>query len=173
VLRITERIPLRTIKMSRAQHASPPSLAVCPLLLVLAVSIALVALAGCKKNDTYSQAHANQIRFDCTQTVGCQAANGTTLDSTAVSSAVSALQTSLNSAITGLGLPSTYDPTGTVDAALASLQTALTAISAPTANNSASAHAFLRSISTTIGSSLSSVNKAVSTSVQNYNNSLL
>ncbi len=77
-------------KMSRAPHASPPSLAVLPLPLVLAMLIALVALVGCKKADSYAQTHANQIRLDCVQTVGCQAASGTTLDNTDIDKCVAA-----------------------------------------------------------------------------------
>jgi hypothetical protein len=98
---------------------------------------------------------------------------GTTLDSSAVSTAVTNLGQSFTSAIAGLGLSSDFDPTATVGATLTALQSGLLGIAAPTAGNTASARAFLRSISSTIGQNMGQINKAVATSVQGDNNSLL
>jgi hypothetical protein len=101
---------------------------------------------------------------------------GARLDSTAVQSAVSSLQTALTSAINGLGTPfssSTYNPTSTVTAQLSTLQTQLLAITAPMAGSNSSAWLFSRSVSSVIRSNLGTINQAVATAVQGYNNSLV
>jgi len=100
---------------------------------------------------------------------------GTQLDPTTVSSAVSTLQTALTSAINGLGIPTsnTYNPTSTVSTQLTILQTQLQAIAAPTAGSSSSAWLFSRTVSSVVAQNLSTINNAVATAIQNYNNSLL
>jgi hypothetical protein len=103
-------------------------------------------------------------------------AGGTPLSSSAVSPAVSALQTALTSAINGLGTAftsSTYNPTATVTTQLSSLQSQLLAIAAPTAGNTVSERLFLRTVSSVVGQSEGAINQAVATAIQNYNNSLV
>ena len=101
---------------------------------------------------------------------------GAQLGSTAVSSAVSALQTALTPAINGLGTAftsSTYNPTATVTTQLSSLQSQLLAIAAPTAGNTFSDRLFARTVSSVIFQSQSAINQAVASAIQGYNNSLL
>jgi hypothetical protein len=98
------------------------------------------------------------------------------LDNSAVSSAVSTLQTGLISAIDALGTPftsSTFNPTSAVATQLTTLQNQLLAIVAPTAGNSASTWLFSRTVSSVVSQNLRAINLAVSTSIQNYNNSLV
>jgi hypothetical protein len=100
---------------------------------------------------------------------------GTVLDSTAVQTAVSTLQTALTSAINGLGQlsSSSYDPTSAVTSQLSTLQSQLLAITAPTAGNYFSVRAFSRAVSSVVFSNLNTINQTVATAIQNYNNSLL
>ena len=100
----------------------------------------------------------------------------TQLDKTAVTSAVSTLQTGLTSAINALGTPftsSTFNPTSTVTTQLTTLQNQLLAVVAPTAGNYASSWLFSRTVSSVVSQNLRAINLAVSTSIQNYNNSLV
>ena len=101
---------------------------------------------------------------------------GTQLDSTTFSSAVSTLQTALTSAINGLGTQFTsskYNPTSTVTTQLTNLENQLLAIAAPTAGSRFSARLFSRTVSSVVAQNLSTINTAVATAIQNYNNSLL
>ncbi len=124
----------------------------------------------------YNQAELAALQsFDTAINSAAQSAisSGTALDSTAVGSAVSAYQTSLNTAISNLGLSSASDPTAAVDASLASLQTQLLALPAPTAGNQTAALQFVRSINMTIGLNTMQISQTVQTAAANDNNSLL
>ncbi len=128
---------------------------------------------------TYNQAARtaySAFLSSLTTAVQASISGGTALDSSAVNSAVSTLKTSLDSAIAGLGTgftSSSSNPTATVDAALDSLATKLTAIAAPTASNTASARVFVKAVSGAVFSGFGTVNKAVQSAVVAYNNSLL
>ncbi len=105
--------------------------------------------------------------------------NGTALDSGAVSSAITALQGSLDAAVGNLGLPATpntSDLTTAIDNLLTGstgLLTTLTGITAPAANNTASARLFLRTVAVDVAQTASKIEQAVQTAVQSYDNSLL
>jgi len=101
---------------------------------------------------------------------------GTALSGTAVSAAVTTLQTALTSAIGGLGTSfgsGTSNPTAAVTAELTTLTTDLTGVTAPTASNTASARLFLRTVSRIVIQSEGVIGQALSTAVRNYDNSLL
>lgn len=101
---------------------------------------------------------------------------GTALSSTAVEGAVATLQTALTSAVSGLGTAftsSTFSPTSAVTTDLTNLTTALEAITAPTASNTASVRLFLKTVNATLMQYESQIEQVVATAVQNYNNSLL
>jgi hypothetical protein len=128
---------------------------------------------------TYNQAVSSAtqtFRLAISNAVQTSITGGTKLDSTAVSSAVSTLQGSLTSAINGLGTAftsSTYNPTSTVNTQLTTLQNQLLAISAPTAGNTFSGFLFSRTVSSVVSQDLRAINLAVSTAIQNYNNTLV
>jgi hypothetical protein len=97
-------------------------------------------------------------------------ASGTKLDGAAVGSAVQALQTSLTATIAGLDTPTLlFDPTTD----LATLQSRLTGIAAPTTGKSASARLFVMSINMAVGQTLMQINQFVGTAIAAYNASLL
>ena len=128
---------------------------------------------------TYKQAvrtadHA--FNLSISNAVQTAISGSTQLDSTTVSSDVSTLQTALTSAINGLGTQftsSTYNPTSTITTQLTTLQNQLLAIAAPTAGSNSSARLFSRTVSSVVAQNLSTINTAVATAIQNYNNSLL
>ena len=97
---------------------------------------------------------------------------GTALSSSAVTAAVSSLQTALDTAIAGLGLTSKLDPTTTVNSTLTTLTTTLTGLTVPTAGNKTSSNLFVRTVSSAISQAEGQINQTVSTAIQNYNNSL-
>ena len=89
---------------------------------------------------------------------------------------MSTLQKALTSAFNGLGTQftsSTYNPTSTVTTQSTNLTNQLLAIVVPTAGSKSSARFFSRAVSSVVAQNLSTINTAVATAIQNYNNSLL
>ena len=102
--------------------------------------------------------------------------SGTTLDSSAVTAAVATLQTSLDSTLSSLGTDftsSTLNPSDSFNALLSTLTTDLTTITAPTTGNYFSARTFANSVNTTLMKAQQQGMELFSTTISQYNQSLL
>lgn len=102
--------------------------------------------------------------------------NGTTLDSSAVSSAVATLSSSLTAAVAALPsgfTASSANPSSTLTTQLATLQTDLTAITAPTAGSTSSARTFSFAVASALGKDTSAIVQTLNSAINTYNQSLL
>jgi len=97
------------------------------------------------------------------------ASAGKPLDLSAVSTAVSTLQSSVNSAVAGLGSAFTASTDSTT---LAGLSTSLTSIAAPTAGNRLSSLRFAVTVASTVLKAEFSVEQSIASALSGYNHNL-